>query len=80
MVSMLMMIINPFILLIIGNHRIVKWKCDAKNGEVVAGGNGKGNRMDQLNEPTDVIVDKKNNSLIICDCGKQASDSMVSSK
>jgi DNA-binding beta-propeller fold protein YncE len=36
-------------------------------GQVVAGGNGKGNRMDQLNKPTDVIVDKKTNSLIIAD-------------
>ncbi len=41
------------------NHRIVEWKYGAKIGQVVAGGNGngKGNRMDQLNEPTDVIVD-----------------------
>ena len=60
--------------------RIVKWKYEAKNGEVVADENGKGNRMDQLDEPRNVIVDKKNNSLIICDQRKQASDSMVSSK
>ena len=53
------------------NHRIVRWKYDAKTGEVVAGGNGQGNRMDQLNKPTDVIVDKKNNSLIICDQGNK---------
>jgi sugar lactone lactonase YvrE len=53
------------------NHRIVKWKRDAKNGEVVAGGNGKGNRMDQLKWPTNVIVDKKNYSLIICDNGNK---------
>jgi sugar lactone lactonase YvrE len=49
------------------NHRIVQWKCDAKKGEVVAGGNGKGNRMHQLNEPTSVIFDKKNNFFIISD-------------
>jgi sugar lactone lactonase YvrE len=49
------------------NHRIVEWKSDAKMGQVVAGGNGEGNRTDQLNYPTDVIVDKKTNSLIICD-------------
>ena len=53
------------------NNRIVRWKYDAKTGEVVAGGNGKGNRMDQLNGPTDVIVDKKNNSLMICDHGNK---------
>jgi sugar lactone lactonase YvrE len=50
-----------------GNHRIVQWKFDAINGEVVAGGNGQGDRIDQLNEPLDAILDKKNNSLIICD-------------
>ncbi|CAF4124585.1 unnamed protein product [Adineta steineri] len=49
------------------NHRIVEWKCEEKNGQVVAGGNGQGNRSDQLNNPTDVIADEKNDSLIICD-------------
>ena len=50
------------------NHRIVKWKNDEKNGQIVAGGNEAGNRTDQLNGPTDVLVDKRNDSLIICDC------------
>jgi len=49
------------------NHHIVEWKWGAKNSQVVAGGNGQGNRLDQLNYPTDVIVDKKNDSLIISD-------------
>ncbi|CAF3333778.1 unnamed protein product [Rotaria sp. Silwood1] len=49
------------------NHRIVEWKADATSGKVVAGGNGQGNRADQLNEPQDVIVDKETDSLIICD-------------
>ena len=51
------------------NHRIVKSKLDGEsdNGEIVAGGNGQGNRTDQLNRPADVILDKKNKSLIICD-------------
>jgi sugar lactone lactonase YvrE len=53
------------------NHRIVEWKLGAKIGPVVAGGNGKGNRMDQLNQPLDVIVDKKTNSVIICDVGNR---------
>ena len=53
------------------NHLIVKWKCDAKNGEIVAGGNESGNRMDQLDQPLDVIVDKMNNSLIIWDGGNK---------
>jgi DNA-binding beta-propeller fold protein YncE len=53
----------------LGNHRIVEWKCGATKGQVVAGGNGKGDRRNQLSQPTDVIVDKKTNSLIIADNG-----------
>jgi sugar lactone lactonase YvrE len=53
------------------NHRIVEWKSDAKLGQVVAGGNREGNRTDQLSYPIDVIVDKKTNSLIICDGGNR---------
>ncbi|CAF1548786.1 unnamed protein product, partial [Rotaria sordida] len=37
------------------------------NGQVVAGGNDEGNRLDQLNYPTDVLIDKETDSLIICD-------------
>ena len=51
------------------NHRIVKWKCGAKRGAVVAGGNGKGDGPHQLNRPYDVIKDKKNDTLIISDNG-----------
>jgi sugar lactone lactonase YvrE len=53
------------------NHRIVEWKSDANNGQIVAGGNGQGNRNDQLNYPRKVIVDKENDSLIICDWGNR---------
>jgi acetone carboxylase gamma subunit len=50
-----------------GTERIVKWKCGATSGCVVAGGNGRGNGNDQLNYSRDVIVDKRADSLIICD-------------
>ncbi|CAF1436230.1 unnamed protein product [Adineta steineri] len=53
------------------NHRIVEWKCYAKEGQIVAAGNGKGNRMNQLNGPTDVIVDQQNQSIIIADSGNR---------
>jgi sugar lactone lactonase YvrE len=53
------------------NHRIVKLKNDATSGRIVAGGTGQGNLNDQLNRPTKVIVDKENDSLIICDRGNQ---------
>ncbi|CAF1288407.1 unnamed protein product [Rotaria sordida] len=37
------------------------------NGQVVAGSNGYGSRLDQLYRPTDVLIDKETDSLIICD-------------
>ncbi len=51
------------------NDRIMEWKRNAISGQIVAGGNGRGNRSDQLNWPTKVIIDKENDSLIICDQG-----------
>ena len=50
-----------------GNHRIVEWKMGASHGKVIAGGQGRGNRLDQLNHPTDVLIDKETNSLLIAD-------------
>ena len=49
------------------NHRIVEWKMDASNGKVIAGGQGQGNRLDQLNYPFDVLIDRETNSLLIAD-------------
>ncbi len=53
------------------NHRIVEWKKNEINGQIVAGGNGQGNRLDQFDQPTKVIVDQENDSLIICDHGNR---------
>ena len=49
------------------NHRIIEWKTNSNNPQIVAGGNGQGNRNDQLNKPAKVIIDQQNDSLIICD-------------
>ncbi|CAF1167266.1 unnamed protein product [Adineta steineri] len=49
------------------NHRVVEWKCNAKEGQIIAGGNGRGNRMDQLKHPTDVVIDQQSHSIIIAD-------------
>ena len=49
------------------NHRIIKWKIGANDGQIIAGGKGDGNRIDQVSYPTDVIVDRKSKSLIISD-------------
>ena len=49
------------------NNRIVGWKIGATEGKVLAGGNGPGDDLNQLDHPTDVIVDRENESLLICD-------------
>ena len=56
-----------------GKDRIVKWKLDdgSNNGQIVAGGNGRGNRIDQLYDTTNMILDEKKKSLIICDYGNK---------
>ncbi|CAF3367951.1 unnamed protein product [Rotaria socialis] len=42
------------------NHRIMQWKNgDPTNGQVVAGGKGKGDGLHQLNQPTDVFKGEK---------------------
>ncbi len=38
-----------------------------QNGVTIDGGNEQGNRMDHLSGLTDVIIDKKNDSILICD-------------
>ncbi|CAF3870818.1 unnamed protein product [Adineta steineri] len=53
------------------SHRIVGWKFGEESGEVVAGGKGQGDHLDQLNNPSDVTVDKKHDLLIICDQGNK---------
>jgi sugar lactone lactonase YvrE len=50
-----------------GGHRIMEWKYGATSGRVAAGGNGQGNKSNQLKSPFDVIVNKERDSLIICD-------------
>ncbi|CAF4019525.1 unnamed protein product [Adineta steineri] len=49
------------------NHRIVKWKLNSNKGRVIVDGN----QNNQLNLPTNIISDKKNNSFIISDQGNR---------
>ena len=49
------------------NHRIMGWRADADVGQVLAGGNGLGSRLNQLNYPTDVTVDGETDTLLVCD-------------
>ena len=49
------------------NHRIMQYNTNGTEGKVVAGGKGNGSRLDQLNQPTYIVVDKATGNLIICD-------------
>ena len=53
------------------NHRIMKWDVGVKNGTVAVNGAPQKNQVDQLNCPKDIVMDKKTNSLIICDLGNR---------
>ncbi|CAF3842535.1 unnamed protein product [Rotaria sp. Silwood1] len=54
---------SEFIILMLPNE----WKSGTNRCQVVAGGKGEGNKMDQLKCATDVVVDKETDSLIVCD-------------
>ncbi|CAF4101541.1 unnamed protein product [Adineta steineri] len=41
----------------LNNHRVMKWRKDAKEGRIVAGGNDKGKHLNQLSYPAGLIVD-----------------------
>jgi sugar lactone lactonase YvrE len=48
------------------NHRIVEWKLNSTHAQIVSGGN-----ENQLKDPTDMIIDKEKNLLIIADRGNR---------
>jgi hypothetical protein len=48
---------------------VLKWNYNTTSTQIVAGGKGDGNGNHQLRAPLDVIVDKTNDSIIICDRG-----------
>jgi sugar lactone lactonase YvrE len=51
------------------NHRIVAWKQGENTGRLIVGGHEQINRLNQLAVPTDVMLDKENDTLIICEDG-----------
>ena len=53
------------------NHRVVAWPAGKMDGELVAGSGKAGKALDQLNLPTDVIMDQSTQSLLICDSGNE---------
>ncbi|CAF0979601.1 unnamed protein product [Adineta steineri] len=50
-----------------GNNRVVAWKYDATNGQIIIGGNGTENQTGQLDSLLDAVFDKSKDSFIICD-------------
>ncbi|CAF0973140.1 unnamed protein product [Adineta steineri] len=48
------------------NNRVIQWKIGDTNGQVLAGGNETGNKLNQLNYPSDVVIDKWTDSFIVC--------------
>ena len=54
-----------------GNDRIVRWKLNAREGEIIAGGKGRENGTDPLNDPAAVLIDGKNDCLIVSEEGNR---------
>ncbi|CAF1113463.1 unnamed protein product [Adineta ricciae] len=50
-----------------GNRRIVRWKCDANEGQIIAGENEAEQESYQLSNSINMIIDETNSSLIIAD-------------
>ena len=53
------------------HHRIVEYEKGKTKGRVVAGGEGNGSELYQLNEPMNIVLDKVADNLIICDYGNR---------
>jgi sugar lactone lactonase YvrE len=54
-----------------GNKRVLEWKRGAIIGQIVAGGNGDGNKPNQVNNAAGIIIDKERENLIICDANNR---------
>jgi hypothetical protein len=46
-------------------HGVRRWKMGEVNGTIVAGGNGKGNRLDQFNVPTNIFIDEDHSVYVL---------------
>ena len=52
------------------NH-VEVWSNNFTEKRIISGGNGNGSEINQLSMPTDIIINRKNNSIIICDRGNR---------
>ncbi len=47
------------------NHRVMRWPKGATQGSVVVGRDGQGEELNQLNHPSDLSFDRKNNLYLV---------------
>jgi sugar lactone lactonase YvrE len=52
----------------VGKDEVRRWKMGETNGTIIAGGNGQGNRLDQLNDPYYIFIDE-DHSVYVSDYG-----------
>ncbi|CAF3957679.1 unnamed protein product [Adineta steineri] len=45
-------------------HEVTRWKQGQTHGEVVAGGNGQGNNLNQLNNPSHIFIDQEHSVFV----------------
>ena len=53
------------------NHRVIRWEPNARQGEIIAGGKGKGYQTDQMYKPGAVLIDQINRTLIVSEFGNR---------
>ena len=56
-------------------NEVRRWKQGERKGRIVAGGNGEGNHLNQLNCPTYIFVDE-DHSIYVSDCLQSSCDEM----
>ena len=62
---------QTFLVAAFDNHSIVQYNTDSKESLIVAGGNGNGTGLNQLNQPISFVIHQENNSLVICEQGNR---------
>ena len=53
------------------NHQIMRWEPYATEDKTIVGEEGRGNRLDQLDRPSAVLIDRRNDSLITSEYGNR---------
>ena len=48
-----------------GNHRVMRWNKEDKEGTIIVGGNGQGSQSNQLNHPYGLQFDQQRNFYVV---------------